>query len=369
MEIIYKDNEKDLPEKKKRKKKKIKEVLLSQSEAQTYLTKTKKSYRLVGFGVWLILTGVSTIMFFNNGGIIFMFLAIAIAVMMFILSGNSVGDYEGLEEIPIRLDEQTYEIIEGQRNRSQLRNTFSIALGVALIILAVGAIAGFGLNPGFLLLIVGFSVFLFITSGGALSTYDHLLSRGDYQNYDTGRMLGQAIAPSAPEIPAATEPVLEHSTTVDNIDVNTIKKTGNSFISELYAAKNLIDNPKTLADIDEIIELTNKIIYRLEKEPQLIASTQRLFDYYLPMTVKLVVNYGEVKKQGISGENISSMIIKIENALSNLTIAYKSQLEKLYLHTSVDLEADISALEMMLKKEGLLSDGISDLGIGEHLPK
>ena len=391
MEIITRDEEKNLPEKKKKKKRKKKRlaVLLSQSDAENYIAKSNKAARSIGAGVWLILAGVSAILFMGSIGIAVMFVAIAIAVMMFIFSGSQMGEFEELEdkELPIRLDMQTYQMIESRRLQLYPRNLLKIGLGIALILIPVGGIAAFGINPGFLLFFIGIAVYLFITSGGSMSTFDHILSKGEYEEYAQGKIVdstGQMLEQHTPSTPQLSDgaaiagatiasagtaniatsnnaTVAENTVSSSNAEAEEIRRAGNDFISELYKAKNLIDNPETLEDIDEIIDLTNKIIYRLQKEPHLISSTRRIFDYYLPTTVKLVVNYAEVKKQDISGENINSMVAKIEEALGNLTVAYKSQLEKLYLHTSVDLEAEISTLQSMLKKEGLLADDINDI--------
>ena len=391
MDIIIREDKKDLSERQK-KKNKNQIALLNLVEAETYLAKSLRAYRMIGLGVWLILAGVASVIALGGVGVFTLFVAIGIAVMMFILSAMGGSEFEQIEDMPIRLDRSTYDIIERKKYALQGRNYFKLALGVALILLAVGAVAGLGLSPAILLFTIGFSVFLIITSTTSTGTFDHLLSQGDYLQYSSYHLLEstdqtpeqQTLVrqvrvnpdPSIESKASAHETILLGSSEVssddsissqkeeqgppNNSELELIKRSGNTFISQLYAAKNLITNPTTLMNVDEIIDLTNKIIYRLEKEPGLIPSTMRLFDYYLPTTVKLVENYGEVKKQGISGTNIDSMIHSIEDALSNLTVAYKSQLEKLYLHTSVDLEAEIAALETMLRKEGLLSDGMGD---------
>jgi len=393
MDIIIREDKKNLTEKQK-KKRKNQIALLNLLEAETYLAKSLRAYQMIGLGVWLILSGVASVIALGNFGIFTMFVAIAIAVLLFIFSGSQGSEFDQIEDMPIRLDDQTYSIIERKKHATQTRNYFKFGLGIALILLAVGGIAGLGLSPAVLLFTVGFSVFLILTSSTSSDTFDHLLSQGDYAEYNSYHLLeakDQSLESKDlvrqirvnPD-PTTTEKLSTHSanlldgatsltdenasaqkeqkSSANNGDLETIKKSGNTFISQMYAAKNLITNPTTLQNVDEIIDLTNKIIYRLEKEPNLIPSTRRLFDYYLPTTVKLVENYGEVKKQGISGPNIDSMMSNIEGALSNLTEAYKSQLEKLYLHTSVDLEAEISALESMLRTEGLLSDG-TDLSL------
>jgi len=217
-----------------------------------------------------------------------------------------------------------------------------LAIGVALIILAVGVMVGLRLNPGVLLFVIGFSVFLFVTSGGAKSTYDHLLCKGDYQKY-----YDHCIP-------------VEATVNVSHQETNQVQKVGLQFITQLETAKSSITKPEVLVSLEEIIDLTQKILYRLEQDPSLISSTERFFDYYLPTTVKLTVNYGEVMKQEISGEQIKNVAYTIEGTFVKLVIAFRSQLEKLYFHTSIDLETDISTLEIMLKKEGLLSDEILD---------
>ena len=364
MEINYREDDNELTTiNKKKRKKRMMEVSLSEPEVQTYLAKVKKSSRMVGIGVWLIMTGVSAVTLLGNVGIMILFLTIAIAVTMFILAGYNTSEYEELEDKPIYLDDHTYEVVNAQRTRLLPRNGLGIALGVGLILLAVGAISAFGMHPAVLLFTIGFSVFLFITAGTSLGTYDHLLSKGDYAKYNTRRMIGHAKQ-STPSIPTTvgSEPKMPVMPIVDNnTETDKIVKAGNGFAGELRAAKDQISNPNVLANIDEIIDITYKIMHRVQDEPELISSTQQFFDYYLPTTTKLVVNYGKIKNQDIPGQNISGTMAKIESTLSNLTRAYKSQLNRLYVDTSVDLETDISALEAMLKKEGLFSDDPNDL--------
>ena len=330
-----------------RKEKKIKQMVsLSQEEAYSYLAKSKQSYQFVGYGVWLILTGVSALLFLGPKGFIPLFLCIAIAVVLFIFSGRSLDPFEKLEGKPLRLDKKTYEQLKKQYKQVESWSYTALALGIALIILAIGImiglLIGLGVRPGILLFVVGFSIFLFITSSGTKSTYDHLLCKGDFQKYYDHCM-----------------PVEVH-VTVSHQETNQIQKNGLQFIAQLEATKPSITKPEVRSQLEEIIDLTTKILYRLEQDPSLISSAERFFDYYLPTTVKLTVNYSELMKQEISGEQVKSVAYTIEGTFTKLVIAFRSQLEKLYFHTSMDLETDISTLEIMLKKEGLLSDEILD---------
>ncbi|MCL2864175.1 MAG: 5-bromo-4-chloroindolyl phosphate hydrolysis family protein [Lachnospiraceae bacterium] len=401
MEIIYSDNQNNGLEKKKRKKN-VKGAFLYPDEAKTYLSKSKKLYSLIGIAVWMIITGVGFVPLLGTVGVFFMFFMLAIAVPMIIFGGNQVGDYEELDGTPIYLDTQTYAEIEAQRLALKPRFSLGIAAGVGSILLAVGAMSAFGMNPGLFLFAVGFAVFLFIKSGGDWSIYDFLLGKGDYeyrkkrmqledtalvaltqQNYDGMRIENKEVgsfgrfeekvlqgedklAEPAKNVFATPRPLpLTPVNTGDSVHVDgtfdQILKQGNAFISALNHVKYGIMNREMVENTDEIITITNKILYRLKEDPKLIDSERRFFDYFVPTTEKLITSYASMELQGVSGENIKGTMTKIEKAVADLTVAYKAQLDKLYYDTSIDLEAEISALEVMLKKDGLFSDGENDI--------
>ena len=146
-----------------------------------------------------------------------------------------------------------------------------------------------------------------------------------------------------------------------NPELDRIIKEGDGFICELETALANIKQGEIIFETRNIIGLTIKIIHKLHQKPDLIPSAQRFFDYYLPITTKIITNYEYMESQGVPGENISRAMKKIEGTMSQLTQAYQSFLDRLFYQTSMDLETDVMALEMMLKKEGLAKDiAISD---------
>jgi len=173
-----------------------KSIALPPDEVQTYLTKSKQTGVLVALGVWLIIAGVSTVIFLNN--VFIMFVAIAVAVGMFILSGSRVSKYNSFEEKSIRLDGSTRSMVEEERARLSLRWTGMVALGVILIIITVGLFTVIDVLPEVFLNVVGFSVFLFVIAGMHSSAYDVLLGKGDYGNKAAikqgGRIIGTLAA-------------------------------------------------------------------------------------------------------------------------------------------------------------------------------
>jgi len=179
-------------------------ISLSWDEAQAYLATSKSAGVWIGLGVWLILTGVAALIFLGN--IFPLFLAVAIAVIMFIVNGSRLGAYDSFEETPIRLDSNTREMAEIARAAFMPRCTAMIAVGVALIILAVGAVAAIGLPVPLLLFVIGFSVFLFVVAGFYSSAFDVLLGKGDYSNKralkKSGKIIGTIAAVYWPVVTA-----------------------------------------------------------------------------------------------------------------------------------------------------------------------
>ncbi|MCL2574107.1 MAG: permease prefix domain 1-containing protein [Defluviitaleaceae bacterium] len=166
-------------------------IFLSWDEAEDYVKKTKRSGMLIGLGVWLIIAGVSSVVFFGHAFL--MFVAVAISVTMFIIVGSKMGRYEPFEKTSLRFDARTREIVENERTRFVPRCTAMVAIGVAIIILTVGAFTITEIPVPLFLNIIGFSVFLFIMAGYITSAYDVLLDKGDYVNKEATKKSGRII--------------------------------------------------------------------------------------------------------------------------------------------------------------------------------
>ena len=155
-----------------------KSIFINQSEAQQYLSQMRQSARMIGLGVWIIIAGVSLVVAFGHAFVLFV--AIAIAVGMFILAGSRMGEYEAYDEGTIHLDASAREWVEDEYATFKPRSIFMLIFGIAAIIVASGA---FTLNidipvPLFLN-VVGFSTLLFIIMGITSSTFDTLLDKSD----------------------------------------------------------------------------------------------------------------------------------------------------------------------------------------------
>ena len=206
-------------------------IPVSREDAFELLAVFKKASIWIGVGVWLVMLGVSAMMLisgfneitavpnriqevFTNtkniditGGfaLFALFLAIAPAVILFIVHGMSLNRYyEKYGVKKLFLDSSTRAEFERKREQFMPKFTALIAAGVTVVLLSVG---GFVLTAslGFetfsisgLIFAIGFATFLFIIAGMEYHAFDYVLCRGDYANkkqtQDSERIIGTVAA-------------------------------------------------------------------------------------------------------------------------------------------------------------------------------
>jgi len=141
---------------------------------------------------------------------------------------------------------------------------------------------------------------------------------------------------------------------------------GKESLNALKVVRSKIKNHKVIAKTSGIIAITIKILNKLERNPEMLDQSQRLFAYILPTTQKLLDEYQYMEEQGVEGANIVGAMRKIEDKLELLIPAYEQQLDQLFSQTTLDLETDIEVMEKVLKTEGLIQDGFS-MKVSEHV--
>ncbi len=124
-------------------------------------------------------------------GLVPMLLIIACAVMIFIITGMSMGKYEKYEKEVLFLDYSTKQFVEAQREAEKMRIILQIAIGVFLCIVAVLPLIIVGsmelasdlpavFTVGVMLAIISIAVFLFVSSGTKSDAYNVLLQEDEY---------------------------------------------------------------------------------------------------------------------------------------------------------------------------------------------
>jgi len=136
--------------------------------------------------------------------------------------------------------------------------------------------------------------------------------------------------------------------------VDALIADGEKSISEMRGFSNAINDDPVRQKADEIVSITDKIFKKLLVEPGVYTQVKRFADFFLPTTVKLLDSYVKFSQSGIGGENITSTLERINTALDTTLVSYRKFFDSLFENQALDIETDISVLDTMLKKEGLL---------------
>ncbi len=153
------------------------------------------------------------------------------------------------------------------------------------------------------------------------------------------------------------EPVKkQEEKTTGNPQVDKLIKDRDNAIGEMRRLNTLIENEKISDQINDLEYTTTKIFDYVISSPEKTDQISKFLNYYLPTTIKLLNTYSKMNDQGIKGENISTTMKKVEETLDMIVIAFRKQLDTLFAGEALDVTADITVMENLMKTEGLARD-------------
>ena len=147
-------------------------------------------------------------------------------------------------------------------------------------------------------------------------------------------------------------------------------RDGKLAIDEMKRLDESIENEKISADIVHLERTSEKIFAQVKYAPSKLPQIRRFMDYYLPTTLKLLNSYDRMSAQGISGENISATMGRVESMMDTIVSAFDKQLDGLFSTEAMDISTDITVLENMMAREGLTeqelkADTVENIDIGD----
>ena len=131
-------------------------------------------------------------------------------------------------------------------------------------------------------------------------------------------------------------------------------------LKELRDLNDRIPGEEMSAKISRMEDLTAKIFKLAKEQPEKLGSMRKFMDYYLPTSLKLLARYEKLDAQGVEGTNISESKRQIEETMDTMITAFEKQLDKLFLSESIDISADIAAMQNLMRADGLMENEIFD---------
>ncbi len=171
------------------------------------------------------------------------------------------------------------------------------------------------------------------------------------------------LVPVAPEKPQPKpqpeekkEPEPEKKSATGDPEVDKLIDEGHNMIKKLRAANDAIPDEALSADIDRMERASADIFNYIASHPEKAQQIRKFMNYYLPTTLKLLNSYERLSKQSVKGENITSTMFNIAGMMHTVADAFEKQLDSLFTDEAMDISADITVFETMLKQEGFVEE-------------
>ena len=165
------------------------------------------------------------------------------------------------------------------------------------------------------------------------------------------------------------EEVPEEPETTGNEELDKMIADGKKAITEMKRLDDNIADPAISAQIVRLQQLAGKIFAQVEQNPEKLSQIRKFMNYYLPTTLKILNAYDRMGEQGVSGENITSTMQKVEGMMSTIITAFEKQLDSLFGSEAMDISTDMVVLENMMAREGLTDDPLHKTVTSETPPQ
>ena len=165
------------------------------------------------------------------------------------------------------------------------------------------------------------------------------------------------------------EEVPEEPETTGNEELDKMIADSKKAIAEMKRLDDNIADPTISAQIVRLQQLTGKIFAQVEQNPEKLPQIRKFMNYYLPTTLKILNAYDRMGEHGVSGENITSTMQKVEGMMSTIITAFEKQLDSLFGSEAMDISTDMVVLENMMAREGLTDDPLHKTVTSETPPQ
>ena len=124
-------------------------------------------------------------------------------------------------------------------------------------------------------------------------------------------------------------------------------------LADIHALNEALPDPELSAAMTRMEKAGRSIVETVEASPAKAKQVRRFANYYLPDAVNVLEQYAKLARQGVRGENAASIRAEVERNAASIATAFENQLDALYAAESMDLSADLTVLQNMLKGQGL----------------
>jgi len=135
--------------------------------------------------------------------------------------------------------------------------------------------------------------------------------------------------------------------------LQTVMSESEDKIRELEKLAKQIRDANIRAKIDHILGTVRKIYSNIRKDPEKIKVARQFLSCYFDTSISIVNKYSQLSMQEVQSPEISRALLKAENMLGSIDVAFDKQLAKLLSNDVMDLDVEIETLEKTFRAEDL----------------
>lgn len=150
-----------------------------------------------------------------------------------------------------------------------------------------------------------------------------------------------------------TVEIPEEPVSTGNVELDKAIAEGDAAIKVMRTLNDSIQDETISGQIDRLEEVSGNIFDHVKAHPEKLPQIRKFMSYYLPTTLKLLRSYDELSRQGVSGQNITGTMEKVEGMMAAIVLAFEKQLDALFGDQAMDISTDVTVLENMMAREGL----------------
>ncbi len=128
---------------------------------------------------------------------------------------------------------------------------------------------------------------------------------------------------------------------------------GEEYIAKIRDCNDIIKDKEVSEKLDRMEKVVSAIFHEVDINPAQANKLGLFINYYLPTTEKLLESYIDIDDKQVKGKTLQKTQRDITQALDSINNAFESLLERFYEEQEIDVASDISAMEIIMKQEGL----------------
>ncbi len=137
-------------------------------------------------------------------------------------------------------------------------------------------------------------------------------------------------------------------------EIQRILDQGQQYIDKIHTSNDIIKDKIISKKLERMEKIVTTIFHEVDINPKQADKLGMFMSYYLPTTDKLLQAYIDIDEKNIKGKTLKKTKKDIEDALDKILDSFEGLLDKFYEEQDMDVSSEISAMETLMKQEGLV---------------